>query len=245
MLLVTVVSACGARGGPDVERLAAAAPSFGTSLDASVPSDVLDAPLVDGRGHETSLGSLRGKVIVLSDFMTQCAEICPIGTASMLQAAQRLDGTALGADVVFVSLTIDPIRDDARHLRAYQRAFGHRDNWLVLGGSPTVVDQLWKRLGIWIHRSRNSKPYPRDWVTGRPLTTDLSHTDELIVIDGDQRFRYELEGSGSVGSARTIPTRIYRFMDALGHRNAKHPSAGGWSPGQVTDVVRWLRTEAS
>jgi cytochrome oxidase Cu insertion factor (SCO1/SenC/PrrC family) len=246
LAVLVLAAACGARGSqPGSGAPALPTPSFGTSLDAAVPSGILDSHLKDGRGRQTTLGALRGKVIVLSDFMTQCAEVCPIGTASMLQAARQIDGTPLGAHVVFVSLTIDPIRDDARHLRAYQRTYGHRDDWMVLGGSRTVVDRVWRRLGIWIHQTRNSKPYPRDWVTDQPLTTDLSHTDELIFIDGDQRFRYELDGTGTVGSARRIPRRIYHFMDALGHRNVTNPPAGGWSPGQVTNVVRWLTGGAS
>jgi cytochrome oxidase Cu insertion factor (SCO1/SenC/PrrC family) len=240
LLVLALTSACGARNGDPAAAASAEAPSFGTSLDAPVPSAVLDAHLVDGRGHPTTLSSLRGKVIVLSDFMTLCAEVCPIGTASMLQAARQIDRTPLGARVVFVSLTIDPVRDGARHLRAYQHSFGRYDNWMVLGGSPAVVDPLWKRLGIWIHQTRNTRPYPRDWVTGQPLTTDLTHTDELIFIDGTQEFRYEMDGTGTVRSARLIPSRLYRFMDALGHRNVTNPSAGDWTPAQVTAVVHWL-----
>lgn len=239
LVALALTSACSARNGAPASA-APAVPSFGTSLDAPVPSDVLDARLVDGRGHATTLSALRGKVVVLSDFMTLCAEVCPIGTASMLEAARQIDRTPLGARVVFVSLTIDPTRDDARHLRAYQRTFGRFDNWVVLGGSPAVVDPLWKRLGIWIHQTRNTRPYPLDWVTGQPLTTDLTHTDELIFIDGRQRFRYEMDGTGTVESARTIPPRLYRFMDALGHRNVTNPSPGDWAPAQVTAVVRWL-----
>jgi cytochrome oxidase Cu insertion factor (SCO1/SenC/PrrC family) len=240
LVVLALTSACGARDGDPASAAPVEAPSFGTSLDAPVPSEVLDARLVDGRGHATTLSALRGKVIVLSDFMTLCAEVCPIGTASMLQAARQIDRTPLGARVEFVSLTIDPVRDDARHLRAYQRTFGRYDNWMVLGGSPTVVDQVWKRLGIWIHQTRNSRPYPRDWVSGQPLTTDLSHTDELIFIDGSQQFRYEMDGVGTVSSARMIPQRLYHFMDALGHRNVTNPSAGDWSPAQVIDVLQWL-----
>jgi hypothetical protein len=82
-------------------------------------------------------------------------------------------------------------------------------------------------------------------VTGKPLTTDLSHTDELIFIDADQRFRYEIDGTGSVRSARMIPRRLYHFMDALGHRNVANPSAADWTPAQVTDVVHWLAGGAS
>ncbi|MGI8522608.1 MAG: SCO family protein [Nocardioides sp.] len=216
------------------------APSFGTALDGPVPPDVLGARLVDGHGRVTSLGALRGKVVVLSDVLTQCQESCPVGTASILQAARAINRTSLGSQVEFVSLTIDPRRDDARHLRAYESTFGTLPNWEVLSGDPATLDRLWTRLGIWRHRTQNSPPYPRDWVTGQALHYDLSHTDELIFIDARQHFRYEADGFGSLRSGRAIPPRIYRFMDALGHRNLKQQSPDNWSPGQVVDVVRWL-----
>lgn len=235
------LTACGTGGRPSPDSAAPAqGPSFGTSLDAPVPASVLDAPLVDSEGHPTTLGAFKGKVVVLSDIMTLCAELCPIGTASMLAAAHQTGSTANASDVEYVSLTIDPLRDDARHLRAYRKTFGAPPHWEILSGSPDVVRAIWKRLGIWIHLTHNTRPYPRDWVTGQPLTTDLSHTDELIFIDGNQQFRYEMDGTGTVKSAASIPARLYRFMDALGHRNVKNPSPGDWSAAQVVQVVDWL-----
>jgi cytochrome oxidase Cu insertion factor (SCO1/SenC/PrrC family) len=217
----------------------AAAPSIGTTLDGPVPTSVLDSPLVDSHGHATTLGSMSGKVIVLSDVMTLCQESCPIITASMVAAARKLDRTPLGRHVEFVSLTIDPTRDDARHLRAYQRQFGALPNWTVLTGSRGAVDQVWHTLGVWRHRTTLKPPYPRDWVTGGRLTTDIAHTDELIFIDKDQNFRYELEGYGNVPPS-SIPMRIHHFMDRLGHRNLSTPEAGSWSPAQVTQVLHWV-----
>lgn len=238
------LTACGAtrQGGPvaTVVRAPGSGPTFGTSLDAPVPASVLDAPLVDSQGRPTSLGALKGKVVVLSDMMTLCAEICPIGTASMLQAQRQIAGTPLAKHVAFVSLTIDPLRDDRRHLSAYRSTFGSPPSWEVLGGSPTTVDAIWKRLGVWVHLTHNTRPYPTDWVTGRPLTIGLAHTDELIFIDRNQRFRYEVDGTGTVKSAKDIPKRLYGFMDALGHRNVTNPSSGDWSPAEVVKVVDWL-----
>ena len=81
-----------------------------------------------------------------------------------------------------------------------------------------MVGGVWHTLGVWRHMTRLKPPFPHDWVTGAPLTTDIAHTDELIFISGDQRFRYEMDGYGDVPPSR-IPHRIYRFMDALGRRN--------------------------
>ena len=136
-----------------------------------------------------------------------------------------------------MSLTIDPVRDDIRHLRAYQRQFPALRNWTVLTGSPRVVGRVWHTLGVWRHMTRLKPPLPRDWVTGAPLTTDIAHTDELIFISADQRFRYEMDGYGNVPPS-TIPHRIYRFMDALGHRNVASPDPGSWTPAQVNEVLR-------
>lgn len=238
-----LLAGCGAASGHDAAPTTTA-PDYGTTLDGPVPAGVLDAPLVDDHGRHVTLGSWRGKTIVLSDVMTLCQETCPLVTASMVAAARQLDRTSVGRDVEFVSLTIDPRRDDQRHLRAYGRQFGALPNWTLLRGSRTVVDRLWTRLGVWRRQTNLHPPYPTDWLTGRRLTTDISHTDELVFIDGDQQFRYEMEGAGNV-APRQVPGRIYRFMDALGHRNAKSPDAGSWSPRQVAGALRWVLGRAS
>jgi cytochrome oxidase Cu insertion factor (SCO1/SenC/PrrC family) len=237
LAVLALTSACGVRG--DATEPAAGAPTVGTTLDAQVPASVLDAPLVDGHGRATSLGAFKGKVIVLSDVMTLCQESCPIITASMVSAARDLDRTRAGRRVEFVSLTIDPTRDDGRHLRAYQQQFPRLPNWTVLTGNPRVVEQVWHTLGVWRHVTRLKPPLSRDWVTGAPVTTDIAHTDELIFINGSQRFRYEMEGYGNV-SPSDIPRRIYHFMDALGHRNVSSPDPGSWSPANVDRILRWV-----
>ena len=94
--MVLATSGCGARGAA-AEPTPSGAPTIGTALDGAVPASVLDAPLVDVHGHHTSLGAMRGKVIVLSDVMTLCAESCPIITASMVSAARQLDRSPQGA----------------------------------------------------------------------------------------------------------------------------------------------------
>jgi cytochrome oxidase Cu insertion factor (SCO1/SenC/PrrC family) len=241
-IMVLVLGSCSAREGETAA--AGTMPDVGTSLDAPVPASVLTAPLTDSRGRPTTLGDFRGKVVVLSDVMTLCQESCPIITASMVTAARELGGSPHGDQVQFVSVTIDPTRDDVRHLRAYERQFGAMPNWTVLTGSRRVVEDLWDTLGVWRRRTHLEPPYPRDWVTGAPVTTDIAHTDELIFIDGHQSFRYEMDGYGNV-PASSIPGRIYRFMDRLGHRNVSVADSGAWTPAQVTEVVDWLLGGAS
>jgi protein SCO1/2 len=160
----------------------------------------------------------------------------------MLQAARAVDRAGLAGKVEFVSLTIDPTRDDRRHVAAYRRTFGAPGNWETATGDPRAVNRLWDRLGVWRRRVHVAAPYPRDWLTGAPLTTDIQHTDDLIFIDARQRFRFEMDGSAAVRGA-TMPARIARFMDALGRRNLARPSPHSWSGRDVERVLHWLIDE--
>lgn len=216
---------------------------MGTTLDSPVPRALLDTPLLDHRGRRTTLGSLRGKVLVISDVTTLCQETCAIGTAAMLQAARAIDRAGLGGRVEFLSITIDPTRDDTRHLAAYRRLFGPLHNWEALTGSSADLDRFWKKLGIWRRTVRVEAPYPRDWLTGARLTTDIQHTDDLVFVDGAQRFRFEIDGPASVRSPADLPSKIVGFMDDLGHRNIRDPSAGSWSGAQVQRVLHWLLSQ--
>jgi protein SCO1/2 len=212
----------------------------GTALDTPVPAALLDLPLTDQRGHHLTLGSFSGKFVVVSDVLTLCQETCAIGTASMLQAARTVDRAGLGDKVEFLSITIDPRRDDQRHLAAYQRLFGALPNWELATGSAADINRLWDKLGVWRRTVSLSPPYPRDWLTSKPLTVDIQHSDDLIFIGPDARFRFLIDGPGAVGAAKSIPSTILGFMDRLGHKNVTNPDAGSWSASDVVAVLRWL-----
>ncbi len=214
-------------------------------LDGPVPRRILDLPLVDHRGRRVSLGSMRGRVVVVSDMATLCQETCAIETAGMLQAARAVDRAGLGARVEFLSITIDPARDDRRHVAAYRRLFGPLPNWSTLTGRPADIGYLWDRLGVWRRTVPTDPPYPRDWLTGRRLTSDVQHTDDLVFIDARQRFRFVIDGAGSAPAHQTIPPRIFDFMSAEGRRRARRPSPDGWSGAQVQQVLRWLIDEGT
>jgi len=52
-----------------------------------LPPDIANTPLVDETGRTTNLAAFKGKIVVLTDFMTLCQEVCPITTAVLNQAA--------------------------------------------------------------------------------------------------------------------------------------------------------------
>ncbi len=147
---------------------------------------------------------------------------------------------ALSCVVVISDLLTLPRRDDQRHLAAYYRLFGRIPNWKLLTGSPDDIERLWDTLGVWRRAVPVERLYPRDWLTDQPLKVDIQHSDDLIFVDTDQRFRYEIDGPAQVSSASALPGRIFSFLNGSGHRTVRRPSGGSWSASAVERVVQWL-----
>jgi protein SCO1/2 len=107
------------------------------------PTDCLpDVRLVDQRGREISLSSLKGKPVLIDFVYSSCGSTCPMQTAKMSEVARKL-GPELGAKVNIVSLSLDPERDGVAELRGYADRFGApADGWFFLTGNPASVDEV-------------------------------------------------------------------------------------------------------
>lgn len=214
--------------------------NVGTRLHQQVPASLLHLPLRDETGRTRQLADFGGKVLVISDAMTLCQETCPIDTAELVQTARRIDAAGQGAKVEFLSITVDPERDTPHRLAAYRGLFARPpDNWTLLTGKPADVHALWKWFGVYWHKVPDGKPAPRDWLTGRPLSYDVTHSDEVFFLQGGLE-RFLLEGRPHVAKGSEIPPRLYRFMSAAGHHNVHHAEPGAWTVGQAVQVIRWL-----
>ena len=212
----------------------------GTRFDQRVPAALLHLPLHDQSGRVRHLADFAGKVLVVSDAMTLCQETCPLDTAELVRTARAVDRAGEGGRVAFLSITVDPQRDTPRRLAAYRRLFPHPPaNWTLLTGSPHDIHALWKWFGVYWHQVPDTRPAPRDWLTGKPLTYDVTHSDEVFFLrDGHERF--VLEGRPHVAQGADVPRRLYRFMTAAGQHNVHHAEPGAWTSAQAAQVVRWL-----
>ena len=215
--------------------------AVGTRIDLALPSSVRSLPFTSATGRRVTLDSLRGRVVVISDTMTQCQETCPLDTTDLVQTAQATARAGLASRTAFLSITVDPSRDRPPVLRAYQRLYaGHPTNWLALTGSKASIDALWSRLGVYRQRvPERAGPPPRNWYTHQPLTYDIAHSDELFFFDDDLHLRFVLDGPPHT-DGRQIPTRLRRFLSRQGVRRLAHPGRGAWTVPQATSVVSWL-----
>jgi protein SCO1/2 len=108
-----------------------------------------DIELVDhlGRPQRLYTDLLRGKIVLVNSFFTSCAGVCPPMTQRIAELQAPL-ADRLGKDVLFLSLTVDPITDTTETLAAYAEKFGAKDGWLFLGGSKRNVDIALRKLGF-------------------------------------------------------------------------------------------------
>ncbi len=80
-----------------------------------------DFTLTDGDGKPFSLGSLKGKAVILSFGYTHCPDVCPAELLTYSDAIKQLGNDADQVAVVFAS--VDPERDTPELIGKYARQF--------------------------------------------------------------------------------------------------------------------------
>jgi protein SCO1/2 len=216
-----------AQGSPLARRL------HGYPVDRRIPS----LPMLNGRGRPTSLAAFRGKVVVLSPFLTLCGEICPITTGAFIELQHTLP-PAIARRVVFVEATVDPWRDAPFRLRAYSRRTGA--HFPLLTGSRQQVAHFWRFFGVGYRKVPEGKPADIDWLTHRPLHFDVEHTDALFLIDPSGRERIILAGSAA-GMKGHLSHALLTLLSARGKYELTHMA--GWTVPTVARDIRYLLQE--
>lgn len=230
-----VLSGCGSVKAPGT--------NVGTQLDAAVPKPIMNMPLKDTTGAVRHLSDFAGRVVVISDGMTLCQETCPLDTATVVQTARRIDAAGLGGKVEFLTITVDPVRDTVPQIAAYRKLYagsGGLSNWMVLTGSAGDVHRLWKYFGVYTQKVPQGSPPAKNWRTGKTLTYDIEHSDEVFFLDDKGNERFILEGMPVVQNKSEIPKVIYHFLSRHGRRNVGHPKPTDWTEGQALQVLSWL-----
>ncbi len=219
-------------------------PGTGTVLDRRLDPAVLSLSFKDAQGRSLTLASLRGRTVVVTDFLTTCQEICPMTSANLRAAAVASERAGLGDAVTFLEVTVDPERDGVPRLAAYQALYGAAPNWRLLTSDPRTVASLWQALGVAYARTPSKPPLPRDWLTGAPLTYDVVHQDAVFLIDGAGRERWLVIGNpDAAGTA--LPARLDGFLNEEGRQNLTAPGEASWTASDVERAVQWSLAEAA
>jgi protein SCO1/2 len=89
---------------------------------------------------------IKDKLVVISFIYTSCKDVCPLTTARMAQVQDRL-GDAVGRDIFFLSISIDPETDTPEVLKAYSKAFDVGPGWQFVTGGKDDIEMIRHRLG--------------------------------------------------------------------------------------------------
>ena len=239
---VTVLSllGCGANRNPAPPTRARPTPTSGTVLNEAIPATVANVPLVDQSGRHFTLASLRGKTVVLADFLTLCQEICPLTSVNLRDVAKALPRTGAASDIQVVEATVDPKRDTVARLAAYQKLFGANRHWTFATGDQTGLNTLWAFLGVNHEQvDEDSKPAPRDWWTGAALTYDIQHQDVVYVIDSHGHVRWIDNGTPNTMGAAPPPTML-RFLSPEGKKNLASPTDPTWTAKDIEQALTYV-----
>jgi cytochrome c biogenesis protein CcmG/thiol:disulfide interchange protein DsbE len=223
----------------DIKRLPTAsaqvpAPlAIGTELQ--VPRPVPAAPLIDANGKPLSLSAWRGKWVILAPSMTLCHEVCPLTTGALMELVNDVRLAGLSRQVVVAEATVDPWRDSPFRLRAYQKLTGA--NFQMLTGTQSEIKRLWKFFGVYYARVPQGKPPDIDWMTHRPETFDVQHTDAIFFIDPAGQERIVDEGMPEVDGQ--LSPVLKKLLSAQGLQNLEHPQLP-WTASEALDDLYFL-----
>ncbi len=142
---------------------------------SKVAYEVPDIRLVGMDGSEVDLRKeLAGNdPVILSFIFTSCTTICPLLTATLAQAQDKL----LQQPVVprIVSVSIDPEHDTPQRLREYAESYQANPDWLFVTGKKQAIVEV----------QRAFDAYRGDKLNHIPLTFLYSASEDLWVrLDG-------------------------------------------------------------
>ena len=143
--------------------------------------------LTDQSGRPVSLGSLRGKVVLLTFLDTVCSD-CQTIAREFKTAGAMLGPT--GRDVEFVAIAADPTHAGPVYIRAFDRLTGltAMPDWLFLTGTVAQLQEVWTR-------------YER--LVPKMMSGMNAHSDVTFVIDKAGRIRLEIRDNPGPSTAST------------------------------------------
>lgn len=146
------------------------------------PGDAVpDFTLTDQTGRRVSLSQWAGKVVVVTFIYTSCPlpDYCFRLSNNLSQLNQRF-ASRMGHELVLLSISFDPVRDQPKVLAKYASTFkADPESWHFLTGPLAEVKAVTRQFGL------------NYW----PEEGYLTHTLHTLVIDRQGRLAADFEGN--------------------------------------------------
>jgi cytochrome oxidase Cu insertion factor (SCO1/SenC/PrrC family) len=174
--------ASGSKLGAIVIAIGIAGVTSMTSCHSTAPAPTASLPdvqVVDDHGNPVSLGSLKGKVVLLDFIHVGCPGICTDLVNKFGQIADSL-GPELGSKVVLLSVTNDPVHDNpAELLKLAKSSQADMKGWLFVTGKQEEIYKVLLAFGITNPRLPDGSP---------------NHISRVFLLDADGRQKHEFQG---------------------------------------------------
>ncbi len=181
---------------------------------------VPNVPVVtqDGRTLKLYDDLIKDKIVVLSFIYTSCKDICPLATARLGEAQDKL-GDRVGRDIFFYSISIDPEHDTPDRLKQYADAFHAGPGWLFLTGLPEDIQTIRYKFG---DRRPDLIDHRNDVVLGNGATGEWQRENALGDIEHFVRAIEDMDpsrrgpapaatGTAAAGQAAAAPAQAVPY----------------------------------
>ncbi|MBO0962622.1 SCO family protein [Neobacillus sp. MM2021_6] len=109
-----------------------------------------DVTFEDSKGRKYSIEEFEGKYVFITFLYTSCTTVCPQLEMNMSKVYDKVPSKYIGKDIVFLSISFDPGRDDPATLEKYRTYFNSDgETWRMARIKNKVeLDSLLKAFGV-------------------------------------------------------------------------------------------------
>lgn len=106
--------------------------------------------LEDSLGQQYSISEFKDKYVLITFMYTSCGTVCPQLEKNMGQVYNALPSKYIGKDIIFLSISFDPTRDDPARLNVYKDMFNSDGETWRMARIPdqAELDSLLKKFGV-------------------------------------------------------------------------------------------------
>jgi len=191
------------------------------SRPAAGPSDLpvlfpaAQFALIDHDAKPFSSADLAGRVWVADFIFTNCKAACPAMTERMRDVMAKLPG----ADVRFVSFTLDPARDTPEALRAYKAKYAPNEpRWTFVTGDKAAIYRALADMKLSAQQDGD--------------TDQILHSQRFLLVDAAGRVRgaYSTEQTGELERLVVETKWLLDTPDGRAPAPATRPAVTGGTP---------------
>jgi len=160
---------------------------------AAIGRKIGDHILLDREGKPVSLGSYRGKPLLVSFIYTGCFQVCPTTTRSLQETVEGLQKSVGPNQFNVVSIGFNQPADSPQALKAFATQYGIRQaNWEFLSPPAAIVPAMAKDFGFVFQAS----------------PAGFDHVLQVSILDAEGRIVRQVYGESLVPSELGEPLKM-------------------------------------